>query len=110
MGTLLVAYIVVAGHPLPSDTWPWVDGWGVCLYELILVGMLFSRAFSGRPGRAVPLVLGGAILAWALGDFLLTWETWGSPNPAPVPSIADAGYIAFYPLAYTAIVLMLRKE
>ena len=110
MGTLLVAYIASLVIRSPSDTWPWVDGWGVCLYELILVGMLFSRAFSGRPGRTVPLVLGGAILAWALGDFLLTWETWGSPNPAPVPSIADAGYIAFYPLAYTAIVLMLRKE
>jgi diguanylate cyclase (GGDEF)-like protein len=109
MGTLLVAYIVSLLLRSPSDTWPWVDGWGVCAYELILVGMLVARGFSGRPGRAVPVVLGAAVLAWALGDVVLTWETWGG-GPTPDPSLADAFYVCFYPLAYVAIVLMLRKE
>jgi diguanylate cyclase len=109
MSTLLVAYIASLVIRPPTDSWPWVDGWGVCLYEVIVVGMLFARAFSGRPGRAIPLVLGGAVLAWALGDIVLTWETWGGAT-APVPSLADVFYIAFYPLAYAAIVLMLRKE
>jgi diguanylate cyclase (GGDEF)-like protein len=109
MGALLIAYIASLVVRPPTDSWPWVDGWGVCLYEVILVGMLFARAFSGRPGRAVPLVLGGAVLAWAFGDIVLTWETWSGAT-APVPSLADVSYIVFYPLAYAATVLMLRKE
>ena len=85
MGTLLAAYILSLLVRSPTDSWPWVDGWGVCVYELILVGMLFARGFSGRPGRAVPLVLGAAVLAWALGDLVLTWETWGGATaPDPV--------------------------
>jgi hypothetical protein len=109
MSALLVAYVVSLVIRPPTDSWPWVDGWGVCVYEVIVVGMLFARAFSGRPGRAIPLVLGCAVLAWALGDIVLTWETWGG-TAAPVPSFADIFYISFYPLAYAAIVLMLRKE
>ena len=109
MSAILIAYIASLVLRSPTDSWPWVDGWGVCIYELILVGMLFARGFSGRPGRAVPLVLGGAVLAWAIGDVVLTWETWGGAT-APVPSLADASYVVFYPLAYVAIVLMLRKE
>jgi len=109
MSAILIAYIASLVLRSPTDSWPWVDGWGVCIYELILVGMLFARGFSGRPGRAVPLVLGGAVLAWAIGDVVLTWETWGGAT-APVPSLADASYVVFYPLAYVAIVLMLRME
>jgi diguanylate cyclase (GGDEF)-like protein len=86
-----------------------VDGWGVVAYELVLVAMLLARGFSKLPGRAVALTLGAAVLAWALGDLVLTWEGWGGADVA-TPSLADAFYIAFYPLAYAAIVLMLRRE
>jgi hypothetical protein len=108
MCALLIAYIASLVIRSPSDQWPWVDGWGVCIYELIVVGMLFARAFSKQPGRAVAIVLGSAVLAWALGDVVLTWETW-TGAAAPVPSLADVFYVSFYPLAYAAIVLMLRK-
>ena len=109
MGTLLAAYIaslLVRSH---DDSWPWIDGWGVAAYEVILGLLLVARAFSGLPGRAVPLVLGSAVLTWAAGDVALTWESWGGAS-AVSPSPADAFYICFYPLAYAAIVLMLRKE
>jgi diguanylate cyclase (GGDEF)-like protein len=109
MAALLVAYLASLVIRSNTDSWPWVDGWGVCIYEVILVGMLFARGFSGRPGRVVPLVLGCAVLAWALGDVVLTWET-GNGGTVPTPSVADAFYVAFYPIAYAAIVLMLRKE
>jgi diguanylate cyclase (GGDEF)-like protein len=106
---LLIAYIASLVIRPTTDAWPWVDGWGVCAYELIVVGMLFARAFSRQPGRAIPIVLGSAVLAWALGDIVLTWETWNGAT-VPAPSLADAFYVCFYPLAYAAIVLMLRKE
>ena len=40
---------------------------------------------------------------------ILTWESWGGASVGS-PSLADAFYVCFYPLAYAAIVLMLRKE
>jgi diguanylate cyclase (GGDEF)-like protein len=109
MASLLIAYIASLVIRSPSDTWPWVDGWAVCVYELILVGMLFARAFTVKGGRTITIMLGSAVLAWALGDVVLTWETWNG-GTAPVPSLADVFYVAFYGFAYAAIVLMLRRE
>ena len=109
MGTLLTAYIVSLMVRSPDDSWPWIDGWGVAAYEVILGILLLARAFSGLPGRAVPLVLGSAVLSWAAGDVVLTWESWGGASVGS-PSLADVFYVGFYPLAYAAIVLMLRKE
>ncbi len=111
LSVLLVAYVastVVRSLALtPGNAfWDWIDGWGVVILEMILVGMLLARGFHRLPGRAVPLVLGAAVFAWALGDLVITWE---GANP-PTPSYADVAYVVFYPLAYAAIVLMLRKE
>ena len=90
----------------PAGLWEFADGWGVFAFEMVAVGLLFARGFTRTSGRAIPLVLGGAALAWALGDAILTSE--GS-NP-PTPSAADVFYLAFYPLAYAAVVLMVRRE
>ena len=109
MAGLLAAYITSLMVRSPGDTWPWVDGWGVAFYEVILGLLLIARAFSGLPGRAVPLALGSGVLAWAMGDVVLTAESWGGATVTN-PSLADAFYVCFYPLAYAAIVLMLRKE
>jgi diguanylate cyclase (GGDEF)-like protein len=111
LSALLIAYVTsvvvrsVAVTP-GSAFWDWIDGWGIVAFELILAGLLLARGFVRLPGRAIPLVLGAAVFAWALGDFVITWE---GANP-PTPSYADAAYVFFYPLAYAAIVLMLRKE
>ncbi len=109
MGTLLAAYIVSLLVRSHDDSWPWIDGWGVAAYEVILGlpagGARLQRAArQGRPSRTreCRADLGA-------GDVVLTWESWGGAS-AVSPSPADAFYICFYPLAYAAIVLMLRKE
>jgi diguanylate cyclase (GGDEF)-like protein len=109
MATLLAAYLISLMVRSPSDSWPLLDGWGVAAFEVVLAGLLLARGFVGLPGRAVPIVLGAAVASWAIGDVLLTWESSGGATP-PTPSVADAFYVGFYPLAYAAIVLMLRKE
>src|ERR1017187_406958 len=109
MATLLAAYIISLMVRSAGDTWPWIDGWGVAAYEIILGLLLLARGFSGAPGRAIPIVLGAGVMAWALGDVALTAEGWGGAAVG-TPSLADAFYIGFYPLAYAAIVLMLRRE
>jgi len=109
MAALLAAYVVALIVRGPDVDWPWIDGWGVVAFEFTGVGLLFARAFRKGPRQTVALVLGTAVFAWALGDGVLTWETWNGAT-APNPSLADLCYACFFPLAYAAVVLMLRKE
>jgi diguanylate cyclase len=109
MATLLAAYIVGLIVRGPGVSWPWIDGWGVVLFEFTGVSLLLARAFQKGPRQTVALVLGTAVFAWALGDGVLTWEKWNGAT-APNPSLADLFYAGFFPLAYAAVVLMLRKE
>ncbi len=106
MALVLVAYLgSLILRPGGPDL-PILDGWGVFAFELVAVGFLLARGLTRSTGRAVPLVLGAAALAWALGDAILTFEG----SNAPTPSLADLFYLGFYPLAYAAVVLMLRRE
>jgi diguanylate cyclase (GGDEF)-like protein len=106
---LLVGYLIslvlrsADAYSTPLDGWS-VDGW-----ELLLCAMAFYHALTRRPGRALSLALGGAMLMWSLGDVTLTIESLGGASP-PTPSVADGCYICFYPLAYLALVLLLRRE
>jgi diguanylate cyclase (GGDEF)-like protein len=109
MVALLAAYVIALTVRGPNGDWPWIDGWGVVAFEFMGVGLLFARAFIKGPRQTVALVLGTAVFAWALGDGVLTWETWNGAT-APNPSLADLFYACFFPLAYAAVVLMLRKE
>jgi diguanylate cyclase len=109
MAIFLAAYIVALIVRGPGVSWPWIDGWGVVFFEFTGVGLLFARAFQKGPRQTVALVLGTAVFAWALGDGVLTWEKWNGAT-APNPSLADLLYACFFPLAYAAVVLMLRKE
>jgi diguanylate cyclase (GGDEF)-like protein/PAS domain S-box-containing protein len=90
-----------------------VDGWGVDVFEIALSGVCISRFFhrswpSDQAGRLLPLLLGLGCLCWALGDVAITIESFGGATPS-VPSVADGFYIAFYPLCYTGIILVLRR-
>ena len=109
MSTLLAAYVMSLLVRSPGDRWPWIDGWGVAAYEVVVAGLLLARGFTKLPGRVIPIVLGSGVSAWALGDVVLTWQSWGGAT-LPNPSLADAFYVCFYPLAYAAVALMLRKE
>ncbi len=87
----------------------WLDGWGVDGFEVIVCALAFGRALGGRAGRAVPLALGFAMLMWTAGDIALTIESLHGATP-PTPSVADIFYVAFYPAAYLALALLLRRE
>ena len=109
LALLLVGYLISLVVRSADAYSPAVDGWGVDGWELLLCAMAFYRAFTRPQGRALSLALGGAMLAWSLGDVTLTIESLGGASP-PTPSLADAFYVAFYPLAYLGLVLLLRRE
>jgi diguanylate cyclase (GGDEF)-like protein len=108
LGTILAGYLallLVNGE----NNGTLIEGWMVDALEILGGCLCLARGFVRRTGRAVPLVLGAALLSWALGDLTLTVESLGGATP-PVPSLADAFYLGFFPIAYVAIVLLVRGE
>ena len=109
MSVLLAGYLVFLVIRGPNGDSLLVSGWGAATFELAAGALCLARAVTHRAGRAVALTLGFAIISWALGDFALTAESLGGANP-PTPSLADAFYLGFYPLAYVAAVLFIRGD
>jgi methyl-accepting chemotaxis protein len=109
MGVLLVGYLAFLAIRGPNGDSLLVSGWGAASLELAAGALCLAHGVTRRPGRAVALTLGFAIMAWALGDFALTAESLGGANPS-TPSLADAFYLGFYPLAYVAAVLFIRGD
>jgi diguanylate cyclase len=109
MGGLLVGYLghlVFRSHDQYSSL---LDGWLVAGFEVVAAGLCLAKGLLWRRGRAVALVLGAALLSWSIGDVALTAESAGGATP-PTPSLADAFYLGFFPLAYVAVVLFMRGE
>ncbi len=86
-----------------------IDGWLVTGFEIVASLLCLARGLTRRRGRTVSLVLGAALLSWSFGDVALTAESLGGATP-PTPSVADAFYLLYFPLAYVAIVLFMRGE
>jgi diguanylate cyclase (GGDEF)-like protein len=107
LSLLLAAYLISwlfrahASSPL--------DDWCVGAFEIIAASLCIAKGVPRRRGRAMPLILGLALLSWAAGDITLSVESLGGATPS-TPSFADAFYVAFYPTAYVAIVIFMRGQ
>ena len=82
-----------------------VDVWLYHALFLIAVAIAASR----------PLLVARDRLAWSLIALALASTAFGElyfllADPVEFPSLADAGWLAFYPLLYVGIVLLLRKR
>jgi diguanylate cyclase (GGDEF)-like protein len=109
LGVLLIGYLISLIVRAPGEDVTWLDGWAMCAFELVACALAIGRGLVWRPGRAVCLTLGAAMSMWAIGDVALTYESLGGASP-PTPSVADIFYLAFFPLAYLGLALMLRRE
>ena len=76
-------------------------------YELVFVaaGLLCVLRGRRRPGRRAWTLLGAAVLVMAAAD---TYRL--VAQPTSVPSPADVGFLAFYPLTYVGLVLLVRAR
>ena len=68
----------------------------------VIVG---SHAYLVKRDRAAWTVITVAMACWTFGEI---W--YAAFKPETYPSMADAGYIAFYPLLYVGMVLLLRSR
>src|ERR1700756_27244 len=74
--------------------------------ELLAALGCLARAALVRAERAAWLFIGAALPATPFGDIL--YDFWYGGNP-PFPSAADVAYLAFYPLLFVGIALLLRR-
>src|SRR5262249_35844085 len=64
-----------------------------------------ARKATGT-GRGAWLLLGASCVSWAIGQLIWTYYERVRHVPVPFPSLADAGYLAFTPLAIAGILLV----
>jgi diguanylate cyclase (GGDEF)-like protein len=71
--------------------------------------LCLTRAVLVRQARAVWASLGLGLSLYAGGT--IYWWRWVSPlDPPPYPSPADLLWLSFYPLAYVALILLVRRR
>jgi two-component system cell cycle response regulator len=81
------------------------DAWLYNALTLLAVIGVAARATFVRAERAAWLLMTAAMVSWAAGELLYSFAFSGEP---PYPSVADGAYLAFYPLAYVALLLLMR--
>ena len=85
---------------------------GSVVYDAVVLGAgvaCLVRASAFGQERLAWILLGVAILCWGSGE--VYWAAFIEDNPnAPYPTPADVAYLAFYPLAYTGLALLVRAR
>jgi len=88
------------------------DAVGRWTYDAVVLGaalLVLARAALVPSERGAWLALGCGLLFWALGQTYYSVVLYYA-SPAPFPSPADFGFLAFYPLSYLALALLLRAR
>jgi diguanylate cyclase (GGDEF)-like protein len=88
------------------------DAVGRWVYDAVVLGaalLVLARAALIPSERGAWLALGAGLLFWALGQTYYSVVLYYA-SPAPFPSPADFGFLAFYPASYLALALLLRAR
>ncbi|HEX2102805.1 MAG TPA: diguanylate cyclase [Solirubrobacteraceae bacterium] len=108
----MISFVAVLVRDLGVESPVWSWGWDKVynLVELLAVATVGLRAATTRGSeRASWIALTLGLAGFAAGDLYWTLVLAGLDEP-PYPSPADAGYLAIYPGAYVALVLLLRAR
>jgi two-component system cell cycle response regulator len=107
----VLALVSDAAHALGLLAWRgWDRFFDVYVYlGLLVVGALVctARAVAVRRDRLAWSAMALGLICWAAADIVIE-AVWHSDPP--FPSIADALYLAYYPLAYVSLVLLVRSR
>lgn len=104
---------VVVGHDwLGIGGQSFDDIAGGHLYDAVVFAAAIAcllRARAVPRERVAWLLIGAAVLCWAVGEAYWTALILDDPE-APYPSGADALYLAFYPLAWAGLAMLVRAR
>ena len=110
LGGLALLCALYAGHAiLGFGSSALFERW---IYELVMAGsaaLCLARGVLVRQDRGAWLALGAALTLYAAGDLYWNAQLADLEDP-PYPSLADAGWLAYYLPAYLAIGLLLRAR
>jgi two-component system cell cycle response regulator len=85
------------------------DSW---VYNGLLFGAsvaCLARGVAVKAERLPWLLLGIALALWTTGDLYYYFAFSGLAD-VPIPSVSDPFYLAFYPVSYVALALLLRRR
>ncbi len=103
-GLAILALAILFASP-GSELESFFNAWfynGLMLLACVVVG---SRALLVERERLAWIAFSAALVSWTVG------EVWFAAfHPESYPSMADLGYLGFYPLTYIGIVLLLRSR
>jgi two-component system, cell cycle response regulator len=107
---ILVATQLEAGYGSASlshlFTYWFYDGIGEAAALTCLV-----RGLRHKEDRLAWLLIGTGIALWTAGDLYYTWALQNIPSAQqPYPSLADAGYLGFYPPVFVGLALLVRSR
>jgi two-component system, cell cycle response regulator len=107
---LLAACALHAVVPYEAGPLEWlVVKWG---YNVVLVGSglaCLARGVLVARERTAWLVIGVAVVGWAMGNVYYTVVLWDL-DPIPIPSVSDLLWIGYYPVVYIGVALLLRAR
>ena len=108
LGFLLLLLLLLSVE-LIVDVSDAFEGASLTLIVLAAGIICCARAAYLRAERLAWAMLGVGVFAWGLGNLYYTLAFFGLEE-APFPSLADLGYLLFYPFAYVGLVLLLRSR
>ena len=82
------------------------DGVLYSVLNMSAAAFVFFRAFTVRAERVSCLLVGAGLASSAAGD--VVYAAWVPEGQ--IPSLADVLYLAFYPLVYAGMVLLMRER
>ena len=115
MGGLIALCLLIAftAHAVVGLGGPGTDAlfntWIYCALMLTSAAACLLRAVLVRRERGAWTLLGVGLLLYTGGEIYYAAALAGQAS-IPIPSLADGGYLAFYPLAYAALVALLRAR
>src|SRR5919197_2506200 len=104
LGYALHVSLGLGGSPLERVETPIYDG---LLVAAALVCLL--RVARQRQDRAAWSLIGAGLAVWSASDIYFNAAYGNSSNP-PLPTLADAGWLFFYPASYVALLLLVRSR
>lgn len=109
---LFLGTCAFVAHSLLPDTGTvatFCDNWLYDSLVFLAAGLCGARALLVERNRSGWLVLALSLALWGGGDTYYTHVFGNDPNP-PAPSLADVGYLGFFPLAYAGFILLVRSR